>query len=182
MERGILTENVIAHDCHGCNQPVSFIKKRYKGKKYCSTCYARIFKKRLCPSCGDFARLPRDDEQAICNECIKKQPCIRCNQTNKPIGKLTEYGVVCNSCSVYFRPIEPCERCGTPSQKMTRISRFNDDLRVCPKCATRDYETCPSCQKHRLLESDVSGQRMCKKCRDKPQKFCKACHSMIAAG
>ena len=182
MERGILTENVIAHDCHGCNQPVSFIKKRYKGKKYCSTCYARIFKKRLCPSCGDFARLPRDDEQAICNECIKKQPCIRCNQTNKPIGKLTEYGVVCNSCSVYFRPIEPCERCGTPSQKMTRISRFNDDLRVCPKCATRDYETCPSCQKHRLLESDVSGQRMCKKCRDKPQKFCKACHCMIAAG
>jgi hypothetical protein len=44
MERGILTENVIEHDCHGCNQSVSFIKKRYKGKKYCSTCYARIFK------------------------------------------------------------------------------------------------------------------------------------------
>ncbi|XMC85104.1 transposase, partial [Acinetobacter baumannii] len=59
-----------------------------------------------------------------------------------------------------------------PSQKLTRISRFNDDLRVCPKCATRDYETCPSCQKHRLLESDVSGQRTCKKCRDKPQKSC----------
>lgn len=182
MERCILTENVIEHDCHGCNQSVSFIKKRYKGKKYCSTCYARIFKKRLCPSCGDFARLSRDDEQAICNECIKKQPCIRCNQTNKPIGKLTEYGVVCNSCSVYFRPIEPCERCGTPSQKLTRISRFNDDLRVCPKCATRDYETCSSCQKHRLLESDKLGQRTCKKCRDNPQKSCKACHCMIAAG
>ena len=182
MELGILTENVIEHDCHGCNQSVSFIKKRYKGKKYCSTCYARIFQKRLCPSCGDFARLPMDDEQAICNECIKKQPCIRCNQSNKPIGKLTEYGVVCNSCSVYFRPIKPCERCGTPSQKLTRISRFNDDLRVCPKCSTRDYETCPSCQKYRLLESDTSGKRMCKKCRDKPQKSCKACHCMIAAG
>ena len=182
MELGILTENVIEHDCHGCNQSVSFIKKRYKGKKYCSTCYGRIFKKQLCPSCGDFARLPRDDEQAICNECIKKQPCIRCNQTNKPIGKLTEYGVVCNSCSVYFRPIEPCERCCTPSQKLTRISRFNDDLRVCPKCATRDYETCPSCQKHRLLQSDASGQKKCKKCRDNPQKSCKACRCMITAG
>ena len=182
MELGILTKNVIEHHCHGCNQSVSSIKKRYKGKKYCSTCYARIFQKRLCPSCGDFARLPMDDEQAICNECIKKQPCIRCNQSNKPIGKLTEYGVVCNSCSVYFRPIKPCERCGTPSQKLTRISRFNDDLRVCPKCSTRDYETCPSCQKYRLLESDTSGKRMCKKCRDKPQKSCKACHCMIAAG
>ena len=182
MELGILTENVIEHDCHGCNQSVPFIKKRYKGKKYCSTCYARIFKRRICSGCGVFARLPRNDEQAICNECIKKQPCIRCNQRNKPIGKLTEYGKVCNSCSVYFRPIEPCERCGTSSQKLTRISRFNDDLRVCPKCSTRDYETCPSCQKHRLLESDTSGKRTCKKCRDNPQKSCKACHCMIAAG
>ena len=182
MELGILTENIIEHYCYGCNQSVSFIKKRYKGKKYCSTCYARIFKRRTCPSCGDFARLPRDNEQAICNECIKKQPCIRCNQTNKPIGKLTEYGAVCNSCSVYFRPIETCERCGTPSQKLTRISRFNDDLRVCSKCATRDYETCPSCQKHRLLESDASGQKACKKCRDNADKSCKACNCMIAAG
>ena len=182
MELGILTENIIEHYCYGCNQSVSFIKKRYKGKKYCSTCYARIFKRRTCPSCGDFARLPRDNEQAICNECIKKQPCIRCNQTNKPIGKLTEYGAVCNSCSVYFRPIETCERCGTPSQKLTRISRFNDDLRVCSKCATRDYETCPSCQKHRLLQSDASGQKKCKKCRDNPQKSCKACRCMITAG
>ena len=182
MELSILTDNVIEHDCHGCNQSVSFIKKRYKGKKYCSTCYARIFKSRRCSSCGDFARLPRSDEQAICNECIKKQPCIRCNQSNKPIGKLTEYGMVCNSCSVYFRPIEPCERCGTPSQKLTRISRFNDDLRVCPKCSTRDYETCPSCKKHRLLEPDASGKRTCKKCRDKPQKSCKACQCIIAAG
>lgn len=175
-------ENIIEHDCHGCKQSVVAIKKRYKGKKYCSTCYARIFKRRLCPSCGDFARLPRDDEQAVCIKCIKKQPCIRCNQSNKPIGTLTEYGVVCNSCSIYFRPVEPCERCGTPSQKLTRISRFNDDLRVCPKCATRDYETCPSCQKHRLLESDESGKRKCKKCRDNPQKSCRACHCMIAAG
>ncbi len=90
--------------------------------------------------------------------------------------------MVCNSCSVYFRVIESCERCGTPSQKLTRISRFNDDLRVCPKCATRDYETCPSCQKHRLLESDESGQKMCKKCRDNPKKSCKACHCIITAG
>ena len=89
---------------------------------------------------------------------------------------------MCNSCSVYFRPIETCERCGTPSQKLTRISRFNDDLRVCSKCATRDYETCPSCQKHRLLESDASGQKACKKCRDNAEKSCKACNCMIAAG
>lgn len=168
--------------CNGCEQSVSKIKKRYKGKKYCSTCYVRIFKKSFCPTCGALARLSRDDDQAKCNQCIKKQPCIRCNSTNKPIGKLTEYGVVCNSCSVYFRKVEQCERCKIPSQKLTRISRFKDDLRVCTKCATRDYETCPFCRKYRLLELDENGSKICTKCKVNDSKPCLSCMKMIAAG
>ncbi len=67
---------------------------------------------------------------------------------------------------------------------ITKIAQFHDLMMTTgmPKMCERDYETCPSCQKHRLLESDISGQRTCKKCRDKPQKSCKACHCMIAAG
>ena len=168
--------------CNGCEKSVTQLKKRYKGKKYCSTCYARIFKKCLCPKCGLSARLPKNDDQAICNECIKKQPCIRCNQVNRPIGTLTEYGVVCNSCSVYFREVERCERCNVQSQKLTKISRFNDDLRVCPKCSTRDYETCPSCHKYRLLELDEKGNKVCKKCITQPNKPCIECKTMISAG
>lgn len=168
--------------CSGCDKAVTQIKKRYRGKEYCSTCYSRIFKKRICPSCHEYARLPKNDDQAICNECIKKLPCIRCNQKGKPIGKLTEYGAVCNSCSVYFRQIEPCERCNTPSQILTRISRFNDNLRVCPKCATRDYETCLSCRKYRLLEIDEHGGKKCKKCKTDEKKSCLNCSTMIAAG
>lgn len=176
------SEIITEQYCNGCDKTVINIKKRYKGKKYCSTCYARIFKKQVCPSCHEYARLPRNDEQAICNTCIKKQPCIRCNQIGKPIGKLTEYGVVCNSCSVHFRAIEPCERCNTPSKILTRISRFNDDLRVCPKCATRDYETCPSCHKYRLLELNQNGHKICKKCNEQPLKNCTVCEVQIAAG
>lgn len=168
--------------CSGCETSVTQIKKRYRGKKYCSACYTRIFKKSLCPKCGLSARLPKNDAQAICNECIKKQPCVRCNLTNKPIGKLTEYGVVCNSCSVYFREIQRCERCNVESQKLTKISRFNDDLRVCPKCSTRDYETCSSCHKYRLLESDENGKKVCKKCRTQPDKQCIECKTLISAG
>ena len=182
MEFLSLTEVIAEQVCNGCEKSVPQIKKRYMGKKYCPTCYVRIFKKYLCPSCGSFARLPKNDDQAICNECIKKQPCIRCNLTNKPIGKLTEYGVVCNSCSIYFRAIERCERCDTPSQKLTRISRFKDDLRVCPKCATRDYETCPACHKYRLLESDENGAKICNKCNTNENKPCLSCNTMIAAG
>lgn len=176
------SEIITEQYCNGCDKTVINIKKRYKGKKYCSTCYARIFKKQVCPSCHEYTRLPRNDEQAICNTCIKKQPCIRCNQIGKPIGKLTEYGVVCNSCSVHFRAIEPCERCNTPSKILTRISRFNDDLRVCPKCATRDYETCPSCHKYRLLELNQNGHKICKKCNEQPLKNCTVCEVQIAGG
>ncbi|MGQ1305351.1 transposase [Acinetobacter baumannii] len=169
-------------NCGGCEKVVDKFKKRYKADKYCSTCYARIFKKRLCPSCGEEARLPKNDDQAICNQCIKKQPCIRCNQIDKPIGKITEYGLVCNSCSVYFRPIERCERCDTPTQLLTKISRFGDDLRVCQKCATRDYETCPSCHKYRFLEQSDTGVKICKKCRDESYKKCVQCSTMLPAG
>ncbi|WP_098729654.1 transposase [Acinetobacter baumannii] len=168
--------------CSSCEKVVDKFKKKYKGHKYCSTCYARIFKKRLCSCCGTYARLPKNDDQAICNECIKKRPCIRCNQLNKPIGKLTEYGMVCNSCSVYFRPIVRCERCDAPSQKLTRISRFNDGLRVCPKCSIRDYETCPSCHKYRLLVVDDKGAKICRKCLDQTSKECKKCSVMLPAG
>lgn len=173
---------VVDQHCDSCGKCVVNIKKKYKGKKFCATCYARVFSKRLCLGCGEFARLPKNDDEARCNECIKKQPCIRCNLSNKPIGKLTEYGPVCNSCSVYFRAIEPCERCGKPSQKLTRVTRFNDDLRVCPKCASRDYETCPSCHKYRLLELTPNGLKVCKKCQDQPEKQCLNCEEMIAAG
>ncbi|QXR19622.1 transposase [Acinetobacter variabilis] len=168
--------------CNGCAKTVLKIKKKYKDKKYCSTCYARIFKKRPCPSCGVLARLSKNDSKAKCNECIKKQPCIRCNLTNRPIGKLTQYGVVCNSCSVYFRMIQQCERCNAPSQKLTKISRFKDDLRVCPKCATRDYETCPFCHKYRLLELDENGVKKCKRCKNYKDKPCLICNKLIAAG
>lgn len=173
---------VVDQHCDSCGKCVVNIKKKYKGKKFCATCYARVFSKKRCLGCGAFARLPKNDDEARCNECIKKQPCIRCNLSNKPIGKLTEYGPVCNSCSVYFRAIEPCERCGKPSQKLTRVTRFNDDLRVCPKCASRDYETCPSCHKYRLLELTPNGLKVCKKCQDQPEKQCLNCEEMIAAG
>lgn len=173
---------VVDQHCDSCGKCVVNIKKKYKGKKFCATCYARVFSKRLCLGCGEFARLPKNDDEARCNECIKKQPCIRCNLSNKPIGKLTEYGPVCNSCSVYFRAIESCERCGKLSQKLTRVTRFNDDLRVCPKCASRDYETCPSCHKYRLLELTLSGLKVCKKCQDQPEKQCLNCDAKIAAG
>ncbi len=169
--------------CDECGRSVEKIHKNYKSIKFCHTCYVRVFKKRACSSCGKLARLYKYDNSAICQKCENNRPCIRCQRVDYSIGKITKYGPVCCSCSVYFKEFQACERCGCFSQKLSRISRFSDNLRVCPKCATRDYRTCPSCRRYRLLEEDVkSGQMYCKKCLNSPPHYCLICKLKIPAG
>ncbi|BCO27329.1 hypothetical protein MIZ03_2217 [Rhodoferax lithotrophicus] len=51
-----------AHDfqmCDECGKDVAKIWRVHKGHKFCSTCYARVFKRRMCPKCGNFAKLPK---------------------------------------------------------------------------------------------------------------------------
>ncbi len=171
------------YQCDECGRSVDKIHRIYKKNNFCHSCYIRVFKKRDCPSCGKLARLYKYDHSAICQKCENNRPCIRCQRIDYPIGKITEHGPVCNSCSVYFREFQSCERCGTLSQKLSRISRFADNLRICPKCATRDHRTCPSCRRYRLLEEDaISGQMYCRKCLNSPSHDCLACEMNIAAG
>ncbi len=169
--------------CDECSDVIERTHKIYKQLKFCHKCYMRVFKKRVCPSCGKVARLSKYDNSAICKKCENNRPCIRCQRINYPIGKITNHGPVCNSCSVYFREFQACERCGTLSQKLSRISRFADNLRVCPKCATRDYKTCPRCKRYRLLEVEsLSGQMFCKKCLNYSTGHCQVCRHQIPAG
>ncbi|KQG98249.1 hypothetical protein APC57_03790 [Acinetobacter baumannii] len=171
------------YQCDECGRSVDKIHRIYKKNNFCHSCYIRVFKKRNCPACGKNARLNKYDSSAICQKCENNRPCIRCQCVDYCIGKITEHGPVCKSCSVYFRELQTCERCGALSQKLSRISRFEDNLRVCPKCATRDYRTCPSCQRYRLLEKNViSGQMYCKKCLNLPPHDCLTCEMKIPAG
>lgn len=171
------------YQCDECGRSVDKIHRIYKKNNFCHSCYIRVFKKRNCPSCGKNARLNKYDSSAICQKCENNRPCIRCQCVDYCIGKITEHGPVCKSCSVYFRELQTCERCGALSKKLSRISRFEDNLRVCPKCATRDYRTCPSCQRYRLLEKNViSGQMYCKKCLNLPPHDCLTCEMKIPAG
>ena len=169
--------------CDECGNAVEKIHRRYKQRNYCHKCYVRVFKKRDCPSCGKSSRLHKTDQLAVCQKCETNRPCIRCQRIDYPVGKITEQGPVCNSCSVYFREFQACERCGVASQRLSRISRFEDNLRVCTKCATRDYQTCQSCRRYRSVEQDaVSGKMLCKKCSSCPPLQCLTCQQQIPAG
>lgn len=169
--------------CDECGCIVAKIWRRYKGKSYCSTCYKREFKKALCPKCGNLSRLHKGSKAAVCIKCeFTGKPCIRCGKTKYAIGKITEYGPVCNACSVYFRVPKLCEGCGKPSSRVTRLTRLGGDKRLCPACARFGLATCQACGKHRLLETTADGRKVCKKCAEHGDIPCSTCGNLMPAG
>lgn len=169
--------------CDECGRDVAKIERNHHGTRYCATCYARTFKRRTCPKCGELARLPKNEPDAICRRCELAKPCARCGKSNYAIGKVTPYGPVCNACSPYFRPKESCEACGALSGRLSRVSRFEHDTRrLCPKCARADHETCSACGRYRLLIDSPPGKRLCRICLEKGQIPCSACDELMPAG
>lgn len=168
--------------CDICGRCVPVLTRRYRGEGYCSTCYARYFTKRPCPKCGKFARLPIDDPSAICRKCEAVMPCIRCGKSEYKIGKLTQYGPVCNACSVYFREPRICPRCGKESRKLSRALKLGITEQVCPQCAGLDRGTCSFCRRHRRLYESSSGNMLCKDCLDRGTIRCPECGRPMPAG
>lgn len=168
--------------CDECGKDVARIWRVYKGHKYCSTCYAREFKRRLCPKCGNFAKLLISDPNAICQKCQVAKPCARCGKTDYEVGKITLYGPVCGHCATYFHEPEPCEVCGKPSKRLTRVSRLGHGRRVCPSCARVDHGVCEACRRNRLLEQTEDGRMLCKTCHKQSEVPCPMCEQPMPAG
>lgn len=168
--------------CDECGKDVARIWRVHKGHKYCSTCYAREFKRRLCPKCGNFAKLLASDSNAICQKCQIAKPCARCGKTDYEVGKITEYGPVCGSCAPYFREKRPCGICGKPSYRLTRVKRLSIDVPACPKCTRPDHGTCQACRRPRLLQEGADGKRICKACLEQGNIPCPSCNKPMPAG
>lgn len=168
--------------CDECGRKVHKLTRRRQGHGYCSTCYARVFKRRLCPACGELARLPRDVPEAICRRCETDKPCARCGCTEYRVGKITPYGPVCNACTPHFREPESCEGCGRLSRRLTRVRRLGHDRRLCPACATADHGTCPACRRHRLLVVTPEGEKLCDRCDKQGEITCPSCGNAMPAG
>lgn len=175
---------IVPRFCDECGREMSKAHRNQNGHRYCSTCYARVFKPKECPLCGEIYRLPTTDPDAVCRRCKNDKPCIRCgrDQFKIKIGKITPYGPVCNSCSPYFREPKLCERCGKASTRLTRVKRLNIDQRVCPRCARADHGTCSACSRHRRLFLSPTGEMLCKKCLEVGETQCSECRKQMPAG
>lgn len=169
-------------NCDECGREITNAHRVYKWRRYCATCYARVFKLRLCPRCGNLARLPKDDEKAVCRKCEKDKPCIRCGKPEYEVGKITPYGPVCNSCAPHFREPKPCGQCGSLSSRLTRVKRIGIEVPVCPKCARQDHGTCQTCHRHRSLQESSDGRLLCGTCLEKGEVLCPKCGELMPAG
>lgn len=167
--------------CDECGRRNVAIHRRYKGHGYCASCYAREFAERRCPSCDGVARLLRSTPDAMCRNCEAGRPCVRCGESGKPVGKITQYGTVCASCAPYFRPEAPCEICGKLSRRLTRVSRFGDSLRRCERCAISDFGTCKACRRYRRLNNSDDLQ-LCASCHSGEARTCGSCGAQIPSG
>lgn len=168
--------------CDECGRNFDKAHRVRKGHRYCATCYSRVFKRRMCPRCGNMARLPKDDPSAVCRKCETDEPCARCGKTVYKIGKVTPYGPVCNACAPHFRQPEPCEACGRISTKLSKSKRLGGELRLCQKCARADHGTCEACRRHRQLFETEDGKKLCKACLEKDDVPCQSCGSSMPAG
>lgn len=169
-------------ECFGCGRLMDRPHRVYKKEVYCDSCYAREFKPKPCPQCGEMARLPSRHPEAICQECEKKKPCIRCGKETYQIGLLSEYGPVCSACARYFSEMRPCSRCGELSHHLSRVTRLGFDEPVCPRCARADHGCCQACGRARLLFDGPDGKRLCKKCLTLGIVACSTCGQPMPAG
>lgn len=167
--------------CSGCGRVMEKAHRRYNAERFCATCYARLFKRRLCPACGCFARLPSDGV-AICRKCESARPCVRCGESGRNVGLMTKYGPVCNACRPHFVVPKPCGECGKPSNRLSRVSRLGLKVQVCPLCARRDFATCQGCRRHRLLAKAEDGRMLCSACLSVGTVSCPACGELMPAG
>lgn len=168
--------------CDGCGREVAKVWRRYKGKAYCGTCYKREFRRGLCPQCGMLSRLYKGNPQAVCVRCEYAKPCARCGKAEYSVGKITEYGPVCNACSAYFREHRACDGCGKLSQRLSRVARLGGDRLLCPTCARSDHEICQACGRYRLLAKSNDGRKLCSKCIELGDVPCLNCGKMMPAG
>ncbi len=172
----------MAQHCDECGKYVNHIHRNFFGRKYCITCYTREFISKPCTQCGKSKRLLRSIPDSICNECLKRRPCLRCGRIHRPIGKLTKDGPVCNSCSLYYRPEQHCEKCGKPSKALSRNLKSNDKIRICNSCRNSEYKTCQRCRRYRpIFAYDIDGY-ICRKCKEIGYIKCPECNDEMPAG
>ena len=172
--------------CDICGRNIMKAHRVYEGEDHCAACYKRRFKHRLCPRCGNTARLPVHNSAAICRKCETNCPCVRCGKTSYKTGKITPYGPACKSCAEYFLEPRECSICGKPSRRLSRVRHGGLTVLACPACSAKlrgiTRGTCRACRRHRDLQESTEGLLLCCPCIEIGEVPCPLCACSMPAG
>lgn len=179
----MISNNPTCSECQGNKYPIT---RNYFGQQFCIKCYPYKFKKQACDNCGNIKRIPTFTTKKLCIRCERTGNCVRCKEKivsgSGKLGKITEYGLVCNKCFHYFTPEEKCELCGEKSKFLSKRKSISEDLRVCPKCSRLNHESCSRCSKFRPVETYESEKPICKRCHIDGNIPCTVCKKPMPAG
>jgi len=122
-------------------------------------------------------------EVPTCKRCLYAGSyCIRCNKTELNQYKVTENGVVCNSCSKYFRELKKCAWCNKISTSVSNRKLDSGIELICGNCYTKTLPLCSRCKYRRKpLIYDFNKQPICKICALE-KRHCTHCQIEISAG
>ena len=168
--------------CDECGKGPRKIWRLHRAKRYCGTCYAREFEPRPCPGCGQAARLPRRQPDAVCRRCEASEPCHRCRRPIARLGKFTEYGAVCAACARYYADPRPCDLCGDVHARLEAVVLDGESVRACLRCARAEHRTCQACHRHRKVRAASDGRLLCRPCDELGTMACPECHADMPVG
>lgn len=164
----------LKQQCDECGKGMLKAHRIQSGRRFCGTCYQRDFDSRQCPKCGVVSRLPKNDPNAVCRQCVKDAPCARCGKTEYKMGKITLFGPVCNSCSVYFRPPRLPEQPVIGGEVQQSMEPHDQTV--------SDRGTCQDCRRHRSLSISLEGRKLCSVCLRDGLAPCPCCGTDMPAG
>lgn len=168
--------------CDECEGNKHHIARRYFGKRFCRSCYSRLFKKKRCATCDQEARLPVFESEPLCQLCVKAKPCVRCERKGLVLGTLTKKGPVCKACYRYFKSEKTCQQCGKQTRYTKKVDVSSSRLTLCISCANLDHQTCYKCRRHRQVYAIEREKPVCKKCTLEGDVECLQCGVSHPAG
>lgn len=155
--------------CDNCERPVVTMHRFHRGKRYCSICYPREFKKVACGRCSGFARMHRRSvQEAVCGKCSRSDRlCIRCRRPVPRAGiRVGIDAVACPACAPNFREQEECGGCREMSSRLSWGSHGDLLVRLCPRCKNGlSHITCCYCRRYRINAGELAdGRSYCSDC------------------
>lgn len=177
-----LKDEELEDHCFCCKNEITTVTRRYFGKLFCAYCYKVNFPKKTCKICNQEKRIFMHEEQ--CQSCLTDQmSCIRCKKKKVKIGKILSEGIICNSCSKYYRPLKICSECGGKRRDVHIYSLFDKNKPYCSRCVRHKFhQKCSICRNITLIFiCGLDKKLFCKRCFSNV-KTCKECHIPIPAG